>query len=190
MPPAQARIRELKLKDEDELQSYFIRRMDQFLTGKGRRLIGWDEILEGGLAPGATVMSWRGIKGGIAAAQSGHDVVMTPRSSLTSTTTSRRIPPSPSAPAAASRSNAPTPTTPFPEGFTAEQARRVLGTQGQLWTEAIADPHQMEFMAFPRLAALAEVAWTPLAKKDYTDFTTRLKDQQQRWTLMGVNFRP
>ncbi len=92
---AQARMRELGLKNEDELQSYFIRRMDQFLASRGRRLVGWDEILEGGLAPGATVMSWRGIQGGIAAARAGHDVVMAHTIAPTSTTTSRRTPKNP-----------------------------------------------------------------------------------------------
>ena len=79
---------------------------------------------------------------------------------------------------------------PVPEGFTPDQARRVLGTQGQLWTEGIATPHHLEYMAFPRLAALAEVAWTSLARKDYASFLERLSAQQQRWRVMGVNFRP
>ena len=189
-PAAQARIKELGLKNEEELQSYFTRRMDQFLTGHGRRLIGWDEILEGGLAPGATVMSWRGIQGGIAAARAGHDVVMTPTDFTYFDYYQSKDPDEPLGAGGFIPLERVYQYDPVPEGFTPDQARRVLGTQGQLWTEGIATPHDLEYMAFPRLAALAEVAWTPLARKDYASFLERLSAQQQRWRVMGVNFRP
>lgn len=187
---AQARMRELGLKSEAELQSYFTHRMDKFLAERGRRLVGWDEILEGGLAPGATVMSWRGIEGGIAAAKAGHDVVMTPTSHTYFDYHQSKDPDEPLGAGGFIPLERVYQYEPVPDGFTPDQARRVLGTQGQLWTEGIANPHQLEYMAFPRLAALAEVAWTPPAKKDYASFTERLKQQQQRWRVMGVNFRP
>jgi hexosaminidase len=189
-PVAQARIKELALKNEQELQSYFIRRMDQFLTAHGRRLIGWDEILEGGLAPGATVMSWRGIQGGITAARTGHDVVMTPTDFTYFDYYQSKDPDEPLGAGGFIPLERVYQYDPVPEGFTPDQARRVLGTQGQLWTERIATPHNLEYMAFPRLAALAEVAWTSLARKDYAAFLERLSAQQQRWRVMGVNFRP
>lgn len=188
---AQARIKALGLRDEDALQSYFIGRMDAFLAGRGRRLVGWDEILEGGLAPGATVMSWRGEQGGIAAAQAGHDVVMTP----TQWTYFDYY-------QSADRTAEPLAIgghvslekvygyEPIPAGITADQAHHVLGTQGQLWSEYMPTPARVEYMAFPRLAALAEVAWTPAAERDYTNFLARLPSHLERLRRLGVHYRP
>jgi len=190
-PLAQARIRELGLKDEEALQGYFTRRMDEFLTSHGRRLIGWDEILEGGLAPNATVMSWRGTEGGIAAARAGHDVVMAPTSHTyfdyyqsTDTTTEPL----------AIGGFLPLDTVyafdPIPAALTAAEAKRVLGGQGQLWTEYIADAKRLEYMAFPRACALAEVLWTPREERDYVDFTRRLATHLERLAVLDVNYRP
>lgn len=189
-PRAQARIRELGLKDEHELQSYFIRRMDEFLTARGRSLVGWDEILEGGLAPNAVVMSWRGTEGGIAAAQADHDVVMTPTSHTyfdyyqALDTVAEPI---------AIGGFLPLETVygyePVPAVLTPDQARRVLGTQAQLWTEYMPNPRKVEYMAFPRLSALAEVAWTPRDRKDFADFTTRLGTHLGRLAILDVNYR-
>lgn len=188
-PVAQARKQELGLKDEDELQSWFIRRMDAFLDGKGRRLIGWDEILEGGLAEGATVMSWRGIQGGITAAKAGHDVVMSPTSHLYFDYRQSRDPGEPLAiggflPLARVYSY-----EPIPEELSADEAKRVLGAQGNVWTEYISTPKRFEYFAFPRVCALAEVVWTPREQKDYARFVGALKTHGKRLAALDVNYR-
>jgi hexosaminidase len=190
-PLAQARIRELGLKNEDELQSWFTHRMDEFLTAHGRRLVGWDEILEGGLAPNAVVMSWRGVDGGIAAAQARHDVVMAPGSHTyfdhyqSADTVAEPL---------AIGGYLPLDTVysfePVPPALTADEARYVLGAQGQLWTEYIPDPKRAEYMVFPRACALAEVLWTPRAGRDFADFTRRLATHLERLAILDVNYRP
>ncbi len=189
-PRAQARLKELGLKDEEELQSWFIRRMDTFLAAHGRRLLGWDEILEGGLAPGATVMSWRGEDGGIAAARAGHDVVMAPNSYMYLDYYQADPNREPLAiggfvPLSKVYSYNPTPAV-----LTAEQARHILGVQGQIWTEYIHTPGHAEYMAYPRACALAEVAWTPAQAKDYQDFLARLRVHLKRLDGIGVKYRP
>ncbi len=185
---AQKRIKELGLKDEHELQSYFIKRMDKFLASKGRRLIGWDEILEGGLAPGATVMSWRGEAGGIKAAQMGHDVVMAPTTYTYFDYYQSRDKNQPLAIGGFLPLEKVYGYDPVTKALTEEQAKHVLGTQGQLWTEYISTPQKAEYMGFPRLTALAEVAWTPRGKKDYADFIDRLKVHNKRLDFLGVNY--
>jgi hexosaminidase len=190
-PRIQARIRELGLKDENALQSWFIGQMDAFLTARGRRLVGWDEILEGGLAPGATVMSWRGMEGGVAAARAGHDVVMAPLDytyfNLYETEDRSHEPlafpgylPLDSAYA----------FEPVPPGLDSAQARHVLGAQAQLWTEYIPDPKRAEYMAFPRLAAFAEVVWTRPERKDFASFRERLRRHAARLDALDVNHHP
>jgi hexosaminidase len=185
----QARIKELGLKNEEELQSYFIKRMDQFLTEKGRRLIGWDEILEGGLAPNATVMSWRGMDGGITAARSGHDVVMAP----TSNTYIDYYQGDPRTEPLSIGGSLPLRKVydfePVPAALKPEEAKRILGTQCQLWAEYIPTAEHLEYMAFPRMSALAEVAWTAPAGKDFKSFRARLKTHLERLSLLGVNYR-
>lgn len=188
-PLAQGRIKDLGLKDEDELQSYFTRQMDAFLTARSRTLVGWDEILEGGLAPNAVVMSWRGIEGGIAAARAGHDVVMTPGSHTyfdhyqSADTAAEPL---------AIGGFLPLDTVyayePVPPALTPEEARHVLGAQGQLWSEYIPDPKHAEYMAFPRACALAEVLWTPREEKDYPDFLRRLVPHLERLAVLDVNY--
>ncbi|HUP44876.1 MAG TPA: beta-N-acetylhexosaminidase, partial [Thermoanaerobaculia bacterium] len=162
----QARIKELGLKDEHEMQSWFIRRMDSFLASKGRRLIGWDEILEGGLAPGATVMSWRGVDGGITAAKAGHDVVMAPTSHVYLDYAQAKEPGEPLNIGGFLPLENVYSFEPVPADLTAVEARHVLGAQGNIWTEYIPSPGHVEYMAFPRLVALSEVTWTPAARKD------------------------
>ncbi|MCX7044261.1 MAG: beta-N-acetylhexosaminidase [Candidatus Sumerlaeota bacterium] len=187
----QARIKALGLKDEHEMQSYFIQRMDKFLASKGRRLIGWDEILEGGLAPGATVMSWRGEKGGITAAKSGHDVVMAPNTytyfDYYQTADTKNEP-------LAIGGNLPLEKVygynPIPKDLGQEEIKHVLGTQGQIWTEYIADGKNAEYMTFPRLTALAEVAWTPQETRSYPDFQERLQAHLKRLNALSVNYHP
>jgi hexosaminidase len=189
-PRVQARIKELGLKNEDELQSWFIHQIDAFLTAKGRRLVGWDEILEGGLAPGATVMSWRGVKGGLAAARDGHDVVMTPTSHTyfdyyqTRDQQGEQL---------AIGGFLPLETVyayePVPAELEPQFVKHILGAQGQLWTEYLKTPKHVEYMAFPRACALAEVVWTPAAARNFADFSVRLTTHLQRLGIVDVNYR-
>ncbi len=188
-PRAQARMKELGLHNESELQSYFIGRMDKFLTSKGRRLVGWDEILEGGLAPGATVMSWRGEKGGIAAAKSGHDVVMAPSSYTYFDHYQSKDPDEPLAIGGFLPLEKVYSYEPVPAVLTEQEATHVLGAQGQLWTEYIKTPDQLEYMAFPRACALAEVVWTSPNKKEWHGFLDRLETHLKRLDAMDVNYR-
>ena len=189
-PIAQAVIRRENLKDEHELQSYFIRRMEKFLNAHGRQIIGWDEILEGGLAPNATVMSWRGINGGIAAARANHDVVMTPTSHtyLDYIQGDRRFEPTWTGsylPIERVYTFEPT----VPESLTVEQAKHIIGTQGQLWTEYMYNTSDVEYMAYPRALALAEVAWSPRSARDYESFRKRLLPRLLGLDRLGVNYR-
>jgi len=188
-PQIQARIRELGLKDEAEMQSWFIRRMDAFLAEHGRRLVGWDEILEGGLAPGAVVMSWRGERGGIAAARAGHDVVMAPTSHTYLNFYQGPPPEEPQSFPQMLPLEKVYAYEPIPKELTAEQAAHVLGGQGQLWSEYIPDPRRVEYMAFPRAAALAEVLWSPTGGREYSEFLARLRPHLRRLDVLDVNYR-
>ncbi|AIE84689.1 beta-N-acetylhexosaminidase [Fimbriimonas ginsengisoli] len=188
---AQARIKELGLRDEDELQSWFVRQMDTFLAEQGRRLVGWDEILEGGLAPGATVMSWRGEEGGIAAAKAGHDVVMAPNQwTYFDHYQSRDHASEPHAIGGFLPLQKVYEYDPIPPDLTPDEAEHVLGAQGQVWTEYIATPKAVEYMAFPRLSALAEVVWSPVDKKCFDGFVTRLQKHLERLEAKDVKYRP
>ncbi|HLK14069.1 MAG TPA: family 20 glycosylhydrolase, partial [Fimbriimonadaceae bacterium] len=178
-PDCQARIKSEGLKDELELQSYFVKRIEKYLNSKGRRLIGWDEILEGGLAPNATVMSWRGIEGGIEAAKQGKNAVMCPTSHCYF-----------------DYSYAGTPVSkvysynPIPDAMSLEQAKLVLGGQGNLWTEWIPTRGRLDQMTWPRAAALAEVFWTPKGVQSWQDFQSRLPQEYKWLEKMGVDFMP
>lgn len=181
-------IKQLKLKDEHELQSHFIKRIDAFLTSKGRRLIGWDEILEGGLSPNATVMSWRGIQGGIDAAKQNHDVVMTPTSHVYIDYYQSHSATEPLAiggflPLEKVYSYEPTPAE-----LNAEQAKRILGTQVNLWTEYVPTPEHAEYMVFPRVCAIAEVGWSPASAKKWGDFSRRIETHFKRLEKLNVNY--
>jgi hexosaminidase len=189
-PEAQARMRELGLTNEEELQSYFIRRMDSFLTDRGRRLLGWDEILEGGLAPNATVMSWRGEKGGIAAAKAGHDVVMAPNTyTYLDYYQSEDQENEPLAIGGYVPLEMVYHYEPIPAPLAECETHHVLGAQAQLWTEYMPDYRQVEYMAFPRLCALAEVVWTSPTGKDYDEFLSRLAFHLGRLDVLDVNYR-
>jgi len=192
-PVAQARIRQLGLHSENELQSWLTAQMSQWLAARGRSLIGWDEILEGGmegLAPNAVVMSWRGIEGGIAAAQAGHDVVMTPTSNTYfDYYQSRDLASEPLAIGGFLPLDTVYAYEPVPPALDSLQAKHVLGTQGQIWTEYQRTPKNVEYMVFPRLIALAEVAWTPRELKNFADFTGRLAKHFQRLSVLDVNYR-
>jgi len=176
-PLCQERLKAENLKDENELQSYFVKRIEKFLDSKGRRLIGWDEILEGGLAPKASVMSWRGMGGGISAAKSGHDVVMAPTSHLYfdyPQTTVELV----------------YSFEPIPKELTAEQAEHVLGAQAQMWSDNHPTEENIELLVYPRACALAEVVWSPAATRNYVDFFPWLTYHQQRLAALGLHYRP
>ncbi|MFZ2898283.1 MAG: family 20 glycosylhydrolase [Saprospiraceae bacterium] len=168
------------LKDEHELQSYFIRRIDKFLTSHGRKLIGWDEILEGGLSPNATVMSWRGVQGGIDAARAGHDVIMTPTSFCYFDYYQSMRNDEPLAIGGFLPLEKVYIFEPTPSELTAEEAKHILGAQGNVWTEYMPSSEQVEYMAFPRAIALAEVLWTQPENRNYKDFLSRLERELPR----------
>lgn len=186
----QKRIKDEGLQDEHELQSWFITRMDKYLTSKGRRLIGWDEILEGGLAPQATVMSWRGVKGGIEAAKQKHEVVMSPNSHMyidhyqSEDTKNEPLAIGGFLPVQKVYSY-----EPVPEELSDDEAKYILGVQTNLWTEYIATTKKVEYMLLPRLQAQAEVAWTPKHLKRFTEFEERLKTDYKRLEKLDINFR-
>ena len=184
-PRVQARMKELGVKNEHELQSYFIQRMEKFLSAKGRKLIGWDEILEGGLAPNATVMSWRGIDGAIAAAKAGHDTVLSPAPDLYFDHWQSPGDISPG------RSNTLSLKdvylfNPEPASIAPEQHKHILGLQANLWAEMMRSEARVTYMVFPRIAALAEVAWSPPSRIDWDNFQQRLEKQLPRYTALGI----
>lgn len=186
----QERMLELGLKSEEELQSWFIAQMNAFIQSKGRRMIGWDEILEGGLAKGASVMSWRGTQGGIAAAKAGHDVVMAPTThTYLDYYQSKNQKQEPLAIGGYLPLEQVYAFEPIPTELSKTQARHILGAQAQLWTEYVATPEHAEYMYFPRLCALAELTWTPAKDKHYRDFTRRLKGHLNRFDQLKVNYR-
>ena len=187
----QAMIEKQGLEDEHELQSYFVTRIEKFLNSHGRRMIGWDEILEGGLAPNAAVMSWRGMEGGIEAASMGHDVVMSPTShcyfDYYQSQNREEEPP-------AIGGFLPLETVydfePVPGGLAEDKTHHILGAQGNLWTEYIPTADQAEYMAFPRACALAEVVWTPPGLHSYEGFLERLPALLEHLDGLDVNYRP
>jgi hexosaminidase len=187
-PKCQARMKAEGLKDENELQSYFIRRIENVLNAKGRRLIGWDEILEGGLAPQATVMSWRGTEGGIAAAKAGHDVVMSPTSHCYIDYYQGDPAYEPLAIGGYVPLGKVYSFEPLPDVLTEAEAPHILGGQANLWTEYPHDGRQAEYLALPRLAALAEAVWTPKEKRQWPDFTARLRTLLARYDAAGLNY--
>lgn len=187
-PACQKRIADEGLKDEHELQSYFIRRIEQFLHDNGRQLIGWDEILEGGLPERAIVMSWRGEEGGIEAVKMGNKAIMTPGShcyfdhyqgdpameplAIGGYTTLKKV----------------YHYEPIPEGLSQVESSRILGAQANVWTEYMPDSRQVEYMIFPRIAALAEVLWTPAQNRSWHSFSKRMEAQYQRYQKHDINF--
>lgn len=187
-PKCQSRMNLEDLKDESELQSYFIKRMEKFIISKNRRMIGWDEILEGGLAPEATVMSWRGMEGGITAARMNHDVVMTPGSHCYFDYYQGKPDYEPPAIGGYTALSKVYGFEPVPDSLRAEQAGRILGAQANIWTEFIPDPAQVEYMALPRMAALAEVLWSPKEMRDWDRFVPRVILQMDRYSALKYNY--
>ena len=176
-PKCQARIKKEGLKNEEELQSYLIKRIEKFLIKNDRKLLGWDEILEGGLAPEATVMSWRGEDGGIHAAKSGHDVVMTPGSHCYFDSYQATPSTQPEAIGGFLPIEKVYSYNPVPNKLTPEEAKHILGAQANLWTEYIPTPEHAEYMIYPRLLALAEVTWTLPEYKNWNNFKKRVNAQ-------------
>lgn len=180
-------IRREGLKDEHELQSYFIQRIEKYLNSKDRMIIGWDEILEGGLAPNATVMSWRGEEGGIAAASENHDVIMTPGGWMYFDHTQTQKDDSVTI-------GGFTPLKkvyeyqPVPQKLDASKSNFVLGAQANVWTEYIGYPSKVEYMIFPRMSALSEVLWTPENRKSWNRFQQSLPEIYKRYNLWGANY--
>lgn len=186
-PDCQKKITEQQLTDEHGLQSYFIRRIEKFVNSKGRTIIGWDEILEGGLAPNAVVMSWRGEAGGIASAKQNHFVIMTPENPLYLNHSQTK--------------NEDSVTQggynpiehvyrydPIPKELNEQQSGFILGAQGNMWSEYLNNEKKLEYMLFPRISALSEVLWTQPSIKDWKDFDARLPGILKRYDLWGVNY--
>ena len=189
-PQIQARIRELGVQGERGLQSWFIRQMDAFLTKNGRRIVGWDEILEGGLAEHATVMSWRGTDGGIAAAKADHDVVMTPGShTYFDHYQSQKTSTEPLSIGGYLPIDTVYSFEPVPASLTPAESKHILGAQAQLWSEYIRDPKELEYMAYPRMSALSEALWTASGRRDFPEFMQRLRPHLLRLDAMDVKYR-
>lgn len=180
-------IKEKGLKDEHGLQSYFIQRIEKYVNGRGRTIIGWDEILEGGLAPNAIVMSWQGEAGGIAAAKENHHVIMTPGSHVyldhSQTKNEKEV---------TIGGFLPLETVygyePIPKELNEQQAKYVLGAQANVWTEYMANPAKVEYMIFPRLSALSEVLWSSKESKNWTEFQTKIETMKKRYNMWGANY--
>jgi len=184
----QQRIKDNKLKDELELQSYAIRRMERFVSSKGRILLGWDEILEGGLAPGATVMSWRGEKGGIDAANMGHDVIMTPGETCYFDKYQQDPTLEPEAIGGFLPLQKVYDYEPIPAELPADKHRFVKGAQANVWSEYIPTMEHFEYMVFPRIIALSEVTWSPKSAKEWTNFQARLSSHYRILQQKNVNY--
>lgn len=187
-PRVQTRMRALGIPDEEALQSYFIARIGRFLGAHGRRLIGWDDILQGGIAPDATVMSWRGIDGAIAAAKAGHNAVLSPAPVLYFDNRQSELSSEPPGRGAVVSLEDVYGFDPAPTTLSAPERARIVGLQGNLWTEHIRGEEQVSYMAFPRAAALAELAWSPADKHDWHGFLARLPAQFGRYRALGISF--
>lgn len=185
---SQALIKSEGLKDEHELQNYFITRMEKYLNSKGKQIIGWDEILEGGLAPNATVMSWRGTNGAVEAAKSGHNVVMTPTSHCYFDYYQSDNDDEPTAIGGYLPLEKVYGFNPIPEELNSEEAKYILGAQGNIWTEYMPTSEQAEYMAFPRILAMSEVVWTNAENKNYEDFVSRVENFHKRLDVLDINY--
>ncbi|NOZ45465.1 MAG: family 20 glycosylhydrolase [Chlorobi bacterium] len=182
-------IKKENLKDENGLQSYFIGRIEQYLNSKGRYIVGWDEILEGGLAPNATVMSWRGEKGGIAAANAGHNVVMTPGFAMYFDHYQANPKYEPFAIGGFTPLKTVYDYNPMPKEISIDKQKYVIGVQANVWTEYMKSSQQVEYMVYPRLLALSEIAWVKPGQKDWNGFQKRLPNNFMLLEKYGINFR-
>lgn len=189
-PKCQKRLRDEGLKNEHELQSYFIKRIEKFVLSKNKKLVGWDEILEGGLAPSATVMSWRGMKGGIESAKAGHDVIMCPISHCYFDYYQANPETSPEAIGGFTTLKKVYSFNPIPEELTDEESKFVLGAQGNLWTEYVQTPDRAQYRVLPRMTALSEVLWSGPGKSSYDDFYGRLTHLEKRFDVLDWTHAP
>lgn len=185
----QERMKQEHLTKEAELQTYFINRIENYLNTKGKKIIGWDEILEGGILQRATVMSWRGEKGGIHAAKAGYDVIMSPNiymyfNCLQSKVNEKKI----GNPNRVITLEKVYNYHPVPEVLSADEAKHIKGVQANLWTEYMSALDEMEYMLYPRVAALSEVAWSKKENKDYGRFCTRLESIRRHYDVLGVDY--
>jgi len=187
-PKCQERIKSDNLQNEEGLQSYAIKRVEAYLKDKGRKLIGWDEILEGGLPPEATVMSWRGEQGGIEAANAGHDVIMTPGAYLYFDSYQSNPIGQPEAMGGFLPLEKVYSYHPIPAEIAADQQKHILGVQANVWTEYMPTQEQVEYMVFPRAIALAEIGWTPADKRVWQDFKKRLQKHYLLLQRLHVNY--
>ncbi|MDJ1492354.1 glycoside hydrolase family 20 protein [Cytophagaceae bacterium DM2B3-1] len=186
-PKCQKRIQTEHLKDEDELQSYFMKRIGDYVYSKGRKIIGWDEILEGGLPPDATVMCWRGIEGGIDAIRQKHNAIMTPESHVYLDYYQSLYPQEPLAAAGYTPLSKVYTYEPIPVDLSPEDAKYLIGIQGNIWTEYMPTSQQVEYMMLPRALAIAELAWSKPEKKNYPDFLRRVRVHQAILKTNDIN---
>jgi hexosaminidase len=187
-PHCQKRIKAEGLKDEHGLQSYFIQRMEKYLNSKGKQIIGWDEILEGGLAPNATVMSWRGEEGGVAAAKENHDVIMTPGNWCYFDHYQDTAKSEPLAIGNLTTVSEVYSYEPIPPQLNKEESKHILGAQANVWTEYIPNSEQVEYMVYPRASAMSEVLWSPKSARNYDNFLRRMNDHFKRLEEWKVNY--
>jgi hexosaminidase len=185
-PHIQARMRELGVPNEDALQSYFVARIGKFLTAHHRRLIGWDERLEGGIARDATIMSWRGIDGALAAVAAGHDAVLSPAPTLYFDNQQSASDTQPGRGHVVSLEDV-YKFDPMPASLAPDRRQRVLGLQANIWTEHMRTEDRVEYMTFPRAAAVAEVGWSTAGNLNWTGFLSRLPEQMRRYEMMGIH---
>jgi N-acetyl-beta-hexosaminidase len=185
-PHIQERMHQLGVANEEALQSYFVARMSKFLAAHHRRLIGWDEILEGGIAPDATVTSWRGIDGALAAASAGHDAVLSPAPALYFDNRQSASDTQPGGGTVITLESV-YKFNPMPASLPTEQRHHILGVQANVWTEHIRTEQRVEYMAFPRVAAVAEVGWSAAESLDWNGFLARLPDQMSRYRMLGIH---
>jgi len=189
-PDCQKRKKKHKLKDEHELQSYFVQRIEKYLNTKGRSIIGWDEILEGGLAPNATVMSWQGTKGGIAAAKQRHDVIMTPVSHLYLDYLQSKSKEEPLTIGGYLPLSQVYSFNPMPDELSPEEQKHIIGVQANIWTEYIDTPNKLFYMMLPRALAVSEIGWTNQKNKNFIDFSEkRLPSHLAELDKKGITFR-
>ena len=187
-PRVQERMRELHIADEAHLQSYFVQRIEKYVNAHGRRVIGWDEILEGGIAPNATVMSWRGLDGAVAAVRAGHDAVLTPSPTLYFDNRQGSGSDEPPGRGAIISLRDVYDFDPVPPGVAVDQQHYILGVQANIWTEHMRTEDRVAYMAFPRAAAVAEVGWSPPGQHDWQSFVRRLPSEFARYRSVGLRY--
>jgi hexosaminidase len=187
-PRIQARIHELHLADEEALQSYFIQRIEKYVNAHGRRIVGWDEILEGGIAQNAAVMSWRGLDGAVAAVAAGHDAVLSPWPTLYFDNRQGTGSAEPPGRGKVISLHDVYDFDPMPAGIAANQRQHVLGLQANVWTEHIRTDERVAYMTFPRAAAVAEVGWSAPERHDWKDFVRRLPSEFVRYRAIGLRY--